>query len=491
MLPLRRNRCLGVARAFLLGGVAVAVTLSSAGASVIQWAMEREGISPSFVESAPSARLLGFGNVGLAVRDEVNKMNTRDFGQNVAGILDDSDQWTVESWMGNAVLEGNSSSLSAERRFGSAGLEAIYRSENTALGGVVNWAYIESTEYPGDWARIRGPLMTGLVNQRVGAGLTLGLGLGLESENEDRHSADYYSIRHGQSRWIGQAGVQLDRWGGIYSLGWQFERGDIMGESVDPSRFHEDILTWKRPVDRLLLAAIFPVSPALEGGIRASYMDRSGGEEMEVSWSAESPENASQTIYLDDVVTFHEDETDARLLTRWRLLLGGQHTLALEAGYRKWKYDTIEGINFKGSIRAGQWDTDLLSLSAGGSYYFLGGRLLAALQAEGVTGDTESDGSKQTVLYGAITGGLEYFVLEHFVVRGGLTFASRDRDVDAPLTLSLGRSLSGGLSWLPLGGTVQVHGGVRLSRVEPWSDQADHLEVEDDTRYVLSLRMLL
>jgi len=449
---------------------------ASADATVREWLMERAGLDPDLVGSAPSVRLRGMGDVGLAVPDESNELNAHDFGGNVAGLLADADGWVVESWMGSSKLAGTLPTLSSERSYGNAGTQITQRSDSRALGVEVNWTYFETDHSPGDWARVRGPLMSGILNQRFGD-FTLGAIVGRESENESRHSDDYFSLQHSQSRWIGQVGA-------------------VEGTSVDPGRFHEDTFEWSRPVDRFSVALLLPAGQAVEGGVRASFMDRKGGEICEVSWSAESPENPSHVNYsAEDITTFHETETDTDLQTRWRLHLGGGMILGLEAGMETWEIEVVEGTNYKGSQRSGAWTRDVQRGGAALSQRLLDRRLLVAIQAVGLRADLEASDelgrTEQTMEGAKATAGIEYFYREDLAFRSGFYLSSVDRDTDAPLSISNGHGFHLGMSWLPRGGTIQVHGAVSQSWEEPEDNTAPDVEDQDETSFLVGMRLLL
>ncbi len=462
--------------------------------TVREWLMLRAGLDPTALPSAPSVRLAGMGQVDLCIRDEANEINVRDFGGNVAGVLDDSDGWVIESWFGGTQLQSQQSRLDVERSYGQAGAQVIYRSEERAVGLDYNWTYYEEDAIPGDWARVRGPLLSGVVNQRV-AGFVVGAIVGQERENEDRHSNDFFAVRHRQSRWVGQLGALRAFGAWKVALGWDFERGEVKGKSVDPSRFHEDTFSWTRPVDRFSLAVVLPKTGGFEGAVRARFLDRSGGEIAEVSWSGTSPRNPSREIYLrENLITFHEEESDADVTARLRLQLGGA-LLGLEGSVRTWEWEVVEGTNFKGSNRGGRWASDELSLGAGLSLPLLENTLVAAVQVRGTQEDWESrEGlvlQEATARYATAGAGLELFVREDLVLRGGVWASSLDRDTDEPLSLSHRRGMAGGFSWLPSGGTMQFHGSLRLIKEDPWDEDAGSLEEIDGTSFLLGMRMLL
>lgn len=488
----------GLGAAVTLLAAVLALSWSPArGSTVIDWLMQQHGLDPQLLEAAPSARLLGFGNLSLAVADESNEVNMHDFGLNIAGVLEDGDGWVVESWLGNHLRSADETPGSVEDRFGNSGFQAIYRSanHNRALGAEVNWEYLETNSHPGDWARVRGPLISALINQRLGP-VTAGFMLGRESENEDRQSTDFFSIRHQQSRMRGMLGVGVPLRGWEFGAQWQFLSGDVDGTSADPSRFHEDSFTWSRPEDRYTLAAIRPLGNGrLEGGVRAQFMDREGSEQVRVSWSGDSPENPSNTVYLTDAVTFSETESLVELTSLWRYHLDSNSMFGIQGTFRDWDHEVVEGINFKGSNEPGKWSQRTYELGVGYGRELIAGRLMATLEARGRISDwsiteelSKQEATGQTVAAGI---GLEYFARSDVALRTGFSLGSNDDDADAPLTLQMRRSVSGGVSWLPRGGLVQAQAGVMYSRWVPKDEADSNVSSEDRTSYILSLRLLL
>lgn len=475
-------------------GFALLIGLPAPGkATVREWLMERAGINPTVLRSTPSVRLYGMGDPILSVRDEANELNAHDFGGNIAGLLADSDDWVLESWIGNHRQDYERAAFSSERRYGHAGFHAVYRGADRALGAEVNWTYFQSNDADGDWRRVRGPLISALVNQEVGP-VTLGLIVGTEHERESLITTDFFGITHKQDRWIGQLGAATELFGLQLGAGWDFEAGEVLGMSEDPDRYHEDSYTWQRPLDRYSFFAILPLRGRLTGGVRASTMDREGDELAEISWSDDSPQNPSGTDYFGEAITFAEEERETRLSTRWRFELQPGTLFGLEVGYRETELDVVEAVNFKGSRRGGYRSDEGLFGGLGVSGRFFTQRLLVALEGRGALEDWEiadEDGFAETGSARSLGGGLgaEYFVHPYLVVRAGVWAFSHDRDVDRPLTLSLQQSYSGGFSWLPQGGLMQLHGGVRFDTRSPDESQAP-LEDSSVVSYMLGFRLL-
>jgi len=464
-------------------------------ATVRELLLQNAGLDPQSLASTPSVRLLGMGNLDLSVPDESNELNAHDFGGNIAGLLEDGELWVVESWLGNHRQSADRTGFGAERRFGHAGVQVVRRWPSRAMGADVDYGYFENTERGGDWSKIRGPRMSAIYTQRVGP-VTAGLILGREKENEARISGDFFAIRHEQGRVLGQLGLTARRLGIQWGAAVDFERGDVVGKGIDPARYHEDTFTWSRPVNRYSVFALTQLRPGLEGGVRFRALDREGSERAAISWSGESPYNASGTNYFTEAVTFAEKESDWDLTTRWRARDRRGMTVGVEAGYRSWDHEVREGDEFKGSLRAGEAEKKVFNAGAGISRRVLGNRVLVGLEAHGAFEDwvevdglsRRTEGAARRLLAGA---GFEAFASDRLVVRGGFSLVSDDADVDAPATLRTGHVLSAGLAWVPRGGLIQIQAGMRQERLTPDAETAPDVDQTDETQFLLGLRWLL
>jgi len=204
--------------------------------------------------------------------------------------------------------------------------------------------------------------------------------------------------------------------------------------------------------------------------------------------------NPSNEEFYTEVITFKEDESDIELRNQWRFFLGQTMTLGLEAAYWKWKWDVVEGLNYKGSNLGGNWESDFISLKAGVSQRFLG-KLLLAVQLQGRQGENKStiDGSHEAITARYLAGnvGFELFLSEDVTVRGGYQNSNYDKDIDGPTSLTKSHNVSAGLSWLPRGGLLQLSGAVTYGNTRPWDDEATLLRDKNETSYLFGFRMLL
>ena len=170
--------------------------------------------------------------------------------------------------------------------------------------------------------------------------------------------------------------------------------------------------------------------------------------------------------------------------------------MAAEAGYRAWNHRVDEGSEFKGSLRAGHAQRKIDSLGAGVSRRVLDRRVLLALEGRGAIEDWVMEDPQQKAAEGtsrraSVGAGLEFFATDRLMLRGGFSLFSEDQDLDRPVTLRTGRALSGGLSWVPRGGLLQVQAGIRHERAVPQDEVSSNLEKTDETQFALGLRWLL
>ncbi len=478
----------------IVGLLAIGLWPAEATATVREWLMAKVGIEQSLLRPRPSVRLMGLGDLDIAVADESNELNAADFGDNIAGLLADDEGWVMESWLGNAVQNRETGGVGTERRFGEWGLHVVRSAGDRALGAQIDWTHFETVAPDGDRGSIRGPLISAIVNQRI-RGVTLGMRIGTESESESRTVRDFFAITHGQERWIGALGACTRAFGFDLGAEWTFERGDVIGKGIDKARFHEDTFTWKRPLDRYSLFVLLPLRDRVEGGVRVAWYDRRGYETVMASWSDGSPMNPSKSRFIGEAVTFSEEESEFELESRWRVHPAAGTVAGVSATYRSWDSRIEDGVNFKGSEEQGARESRQFTLGVGAQKRLLGGRLSAALEARAGLGNSktqlpleETDGDTRSWLAGC---GVEYFASRHVVLRAGLSMDGYDRDVDEPLTLLRGRTVSGGVAWVPRGGLIQVQGAIQHRRTEPADDQATGLEEGDQIRYTVGLRALL
>ncbi len=472
--------------------VLVVLLQMPADATVKEWLMEMDGFSSNQLPSTPSVRLSGIGDLSICIADESNELNAHDFGRNIAGLLNDGDGWTINTWMTGFTSTQDVPGVSSEHRYGSAGSQVVYRSSKRALGLDVNWTYYEATTRPGDWTRTRGPLKSFVMNEAFGPDLVLGVKIGVESENEDRQSDDFFNIRHGQDRWVGQFGAEYYLGDINLSASWHFKRGEVKGKASDANRFIEDTYTWICPEDRFILASVIPLGNLADCAVRLSMMDREGGEDVEISWSAESPTNPSNENFSAEATTFSEEKSDFELTNQWRFYLSSDMLLGLEASYSKSKWDVVEGLNFKGSNLNGNWETTSFTMKAGISQRIFK-NILVGLQLNAQQAKSETSPDPEEATSRRLTGniGFEYFISEAVILRGGFQKCSYDRNIDEPVSLSQSHLITAGLSWVPRGGLFQINSAFSVGQSRPYNDYATMLRDIDEVSYLIGFRMLL
>ena len=473
------------AGAFLVLAVAPLVLTDPCGASVIEQIMAEEGLPVAEIEGPGSTRLDGMGRLELVIPDENNEINLLDYGGNLAGTIFDKDHWSLETWTRyhNLLLDPRDPTR-RRFRFLSGGTRVVYRkADQRAIGAAVNYQRLEASPVTGDDVAVRGPVTEAFYNERPFSWLAAAVSLGLNSENEDRVSEDVFSVRHRQGRIEGQVGLAFLL--GSYRLGatWDFRRGEITGTSRDPAAFHSDQFVWKRPEDTFSAQAVFLPDGPVRGGAFVRRKAFEGGETARLRWSDRFPDNGSRENFALETTSFLEEEESTTYGTRWFYELGATWRLGGLLSGASGSTLVTEGVNFKGSRRAGETDFDSRRLGAGASGLFLDRRLQAGVEAYLERGDlTESsvraavDRSWQTR---SLRVGAEMFWTKSFVVRGGLVTEDLDLDVDRPASRHRGFLYTLGASYLPRGGLWQLDGALGLERRRRAQEDNEESVLED------------
>ncbi len=489
-----RARSLRLAFAAVLILAAFGLVAAESSAAVREMYMQEWGLDTGLVDAWPSARLGGMGIFGAAVVDESNEINQMDFGGNIAGLLEDSDGWVLQSWTGNFKHTSDSRLGGEEHRFGNAGARAEYRARTYAIEAGVNWGFLEADRYDGSWLRVRGPRYFGGLCKRIGS-VTLGGRLQLESENEDQISEDVFVPQHRQVRYYGQFGFQVPVVGFVLGGTWDLERGALRGRGVDPQRFHEDTFEWTRPVDTYAVTLVRE-GRGLSVGLRVSTTRIKGGEDEEISWSDVWPLNASESKYFAHAVCSYEEEQVDRFVGVLRVSGPWETSLGFRVAAGNLHRETEASEDFPGSIRTeGVLDHKGVNAVVGVSRRFASGRLLVSV--EGVGGLTDysfesslvsEDRKGRTV---GTLAGFEYFATHKLVLRWGGGVLWRDSDVDEPYTMREHYRAAGGIGYLARGGAIQVSLAVRYDGIRRQSEYATGLANRDQIGYEIGLRALL
>ena len=468
-----------------------------AGAQAIDWHASGAGLSLS--HQPGSARLEAMGGLQVAVRDEDRELNLLDYGRNICGYLTDSDYRRWDFWQ-------TTNSYIHDERDG-AGVRTRTRSTLSEAGGRMSWRNGTSRVVGGDiiydqWrnsleggqtTKTRGPMWGVFAAQKVSR-LTLGAAIRMISDNEDVRSESVFAIRHESSGARGTGGVAVDL--GTLQLGAQAElqSNTIRGLSRDESRFHEDKLTWKRPIETYDLSAYWNPIEAVTGAVRARITRLDGREEVKISWSDRMPSNPSRSTFLGRTGTFKESGDGTEVGSRWEVVPLEGVQVGARVNWLKFTDDVVEGKNYKGSRRAGhRTDTDLTG-GGGASFETAGGKL--RLGAEGWVLSRES--KVRQIDTEAVTkarqvefrSGAEYYLNEWLAVRGGFLRVAYDSDRDRPRTLQVGSGYTLGVGYIARGGLYQIDAAVRVMNLDP--DYTGYPNVEDArTSITLGARFLL
>ena len=471
----------------LLGWTALLGMPFVAQAQFIDFQAEQQGIP--FTDDPSLSRLISMGGLRFVIPDENNEINLADFGGNVAGIAADKDGWSVE-WTYDKLRNTDDASLT--RRSNAfvqrtvvtqemADWTVIYRNGNgRAFGGSYRWDAQSVNVRVGDDSKARGPKVSALWNERIGP-FRLGTSFHRFADNEDITSADIYAIRHFSESWIWRFGAATDllglQWAGQIDL----ERNTIEGKSRDPSGFHQDDYRWLRPATKGRLSLLLPEGSDLEAGVNLSFLDRSGREEAEISWSDRFPANPGGFNYDQKLGTFEEDESGLELEARalywlsWAPRVGGYFR------YGDFSSDVVESSNFIGSRRAGSLDRTETVFGGGAATSLWSDRFTLGVEGESRLTTTEAEVARAFSVIDAreisLRGGIEWFARPNLAFRSGYEYRTTDTDIDAPFTLRAGSAGSIGVGYVPNGGTITVDGYFRYLDQEPSEDGGENRDV--------------
>jgi hypothetical protein len=459
----------------------------------IDWIATEDGVT--LQRDPGSARLEGMGGLSIAVPDEGNKLDLNRYGGNLSALLwhIDTRKWDFWSRTGEVL----------DDRFDAQGARQRVRLDTSEYGGRMAWRdkdqrvlgldYVHDTIERGagalDDSKIRGPWWGLFGAQKVGR-LVIGGGIHLSSDNEDLTSQDFFAIRHDShgQRYAGSVAIDA----GSLNIGIQAERqvNQIGGNSRDAARFHEDVYTWKRPIEAYDGSAIWTV----RGAFRARALKIDGRQDVRISWSDRMPENPGRVNVLLRAGTFNERTRSYEAGTRWEMRPTEAIVLTADGSIVRTDTKVVEGYNFKGSQRA-QDSKERIARAGGGMSYQVHSRRLRF----GVEGWVVRDGRKDAFVNDnaevvartlEIRGGAEYFVRDDLAVRAGYVRSAEDEDTDLPRTLGIGNGFSVGAGYLPRGGLVQIDAAIRVEKVLPNYDGDPSSETRR-TYFTVGARFLL
>lgn len=468
--------------ALLLFGSAAA-----ASAQYIDFQAERAGFA--FRDETSLSRLISMGGLRFVIPDENNEINLADFADNVAGVASDKDGWSVDLSYDKRrntddAFETRRSTASVQRTVVTqevADWTVIYRNgTGRALGATYQWDAQSVHLRFGDDSKARGPKVSALWNESIGP-LRLGTSVHRWTDNEDITSPDIYAIRHFSDAWTWKFGAAADLIGLQLAGQLELERNTIEGKSRDPSGFHQDDFQWLRPTTRARLSLLVPEGSALEAGVNLSFLDRSGREEAQISWSDRFPANPGGFNYDQRLGTFEEEESGMELEARALYWLGWAPRVGGYFRYEDFSSDVVESSNFIGSRRASSLDRKETVVGGGAATSLMSERFTVGVEGESRFTTTDEDAARVLSSVDArevsLRGGIEWFVRSNVAFRTGYEYLTTDTDIDAPFTLRAGSAGSIGVGYVPSGGIITLDGYFRYLDQVPSEDGGENRDV--------------
>jgi hypothetical protein len=441
----------------------------------IDWLAQQAGFVVSPGPDSP--RLEGMGGLTISVHDEGRELNLSDFGRNLAGLRWDSDGRRWDGWSRTSTnlldhFDADGVRERTRQEFLEAGARVTWRTKQSSriIGVDYSLASLDNQVERGDGNKSTGPIWGGFAGQRIGR-FTLAGGVHLTTDNEDLNTSNVFAVRHeGRGvRYTASLAYQAQSLeAGIEA---EHQVNTIDGISRDESRFHEDELTWKRPVRIYGGSLVTSLGPVLRGGVRARIVRIDGAEEADISWSDRMPQNPGQQNFRTITGTFEEEIRGTDLGTRWSLDPSESVQFAGELTWASLDTKVTEGSNFKGSRRALDLEQSALLATAGGSLSLMDERFRV-----GAEGFFRRQEDKEQLLSGLsevtsrtveVRVGGEYYVSEVVALRAGFLRTAIDTDIDLPRTLRVGNGITAGLGLLPRGGLVQIDAGIRIHELTP------------------------
>ncbi|MBU1700512.1 MAG: hypothetical protein KJ970_02905 [Candidatus Eisenbacteria bacterium] len=465
-------------------------------ASIIDYFLEQEGFEVGRYSGPGSTRLDGMGRLELVIEDENNEINLSDYGGNGAGVILDKDRWSVETWsqFGNRLQDPREQT---RRRFvtGSFGTDIIYRLQGKRAYGLYgDWRRLQGSRNYGDVYEVKGSTWHLFYNERPFSWMAAAITYGGVAENEDRVSDDVFSLKHRVSRPKGQVALAflINRFQAGWT--WDFLRGNINGKSRDAAAFHTDTFTWYRPLNTMGFQLVYHQSEDLQGGVFIRTYKIDGAEKAEISWSDRFPDNGGRQNFQIETTSFIENEDYRILGTRWLYKLKDRYRLgaSITQESRSWRVE--EGVNFKGTRRAEDVESDAVRLGLGASATFLRDRVQVGIEGYLERGDMTSremrDVADRSWEDLSVRLGGEVFWKRNLVLRAGAIFESLDLDVDLPATRQNGTLYTVGASYLPRGGLFQLDGAIGLAQRRE-SLEGDEQKLLEELTWSLGLRYIL
>jgi hypothetical protein len=446
-----------------------------------------------------TARLDGMGELLLSVADEERELNLHDYGRNLAGTLWDADASRIDLWFRSTdhVIDDRDAQRTRTRtrvETGEFGTSFDWRVNPKRMLGV-DFAYerLGDDVERGDNSLIRNPNLAFFGMQQIGY-FVLGGAIGLVNDSQSLNSSDIFAVRHKSSgtRYLGSMAYRR----GPITAGLQIESqvNTIDGLSYDESKFHEDEMTWKRPVEVYSGSLFWEANQWITGSLRGEVKRIDAREDAQVSWSDRMPDNPGRAGVLLDVGTFEEKVSRSIVGSRWDVRPTDLLRLGVDAEIGQLDQEVNEGVNFKGSRRAQDSKRTWARLGMGGGYQLADGKLQIGADAWYLRANDEQSLAGQSPKIKDRTVelrlGAEWFVAEALALRGGYLRTAADSDLDQPQSLLKGNGLTLGVGYLPRGGLYQINAAFKVQSLTP-DYQGEPSTEEANTAFSLAARFLL
>ncbi len=466
-------------RAFLLGLAGVLVV---AGASRAQYVLVNgERNQHAIAAARPSVRLMSMGALGLTIPDENNEISLYDFGGSLAGVAQDKDAWSLESWGMSSrqtddfiqPLGSRDVPQSVRFRDENAAVDAVYRNPGRRAIGITRGFNLQDSQvrFGDDW-RVRGPNTSGYYNELIGP-WSFAIGVGKWSDTESIVSSNIFDMYHSSSSWTTTMAIArtVRGWQTGAQLG--LDRSTIRGRSEDASGFHMDSYTWARPATHATLTFIRPENNRLAAGLNLTLDRVRGNEEARISWSNRFPSNGSGMNFAARVPTFEEKEDRYGAAARCSYRLGANTRLGAAGELRKRATDVTEDANsnFPGSLNAVNEDQKSYRAGGGIGWELLRSRLRVGLEGSVVqsalTSVAPTSSLDRTSRSLDLRAGAELLLPSRLALRAGALRGALDTDIDGPQSLYKVSGFTAGLGYLPRGGTISLDAAFRVLSQRP------------------------
>jgi hypothetical protein len=481
-------------------GFLLLVLILGAGAATgqtIDWLATQNGLAVA--RDPGSARLAAMGGLEVSIADENGELNLLDYGGNVCGFLTDSDHRRWDAWREtHRSVRDTRDAAGARTRVRSqisetGGRMAWRNGTSRVLGGDVVFDELTNSIEQGTRTKVSGPMWGVFGAQKVSI-FTVGGAVRTLGDNQDVRSESVFAIRHEGSGLRGMGALAIDLGKLQFGAQAELQKNTINGLSRDESRFHEDKLTWKRPVEIYDLTAFWKPTEMVSGAVRARIVRLDGREEVKISWSDRMPDNPSQSNFLSRTGTFKEKRDGTEFGTRWEARPLDGVLVGVRLDHAKLDETVIEGKNYKGSRRASDTSDKATVGGGGASYEFPSGRLRVG--AEGWFSTLESKVREVEAMVTTkarqveFRAGGEYYLRDWLILRAGFQRISYDSNTDQPRSLQLGNGYTAGVGYVSRGGLYQIDAGIRVMNLDP--DYSGFPNAEDGrTSIMLGARFLL